>query len=122
MLEIAAQAHRALTAYDILERLAAQGLGAQPPVAYRASTSWSATASSHRIERLDAFVACTHPGEAHAPAFLICRALPARWPRRRCTARRTGLRRGGAATRASAIERTVVEAEGLCAGCREAAE
>jgi Fur family zinc uptake transcriptional regulator len=35
-LEILLQDHRALGAYDILDRLRAAGFGSQPPVAYRA--------------------------------------------------------------------------------------
>ena len=35
-LEILLEEHRAMGAYDVLERLAADGFGAQPPVAYRA--------------------------------------------------------------------------------------
>jgi zinc transport system ATP-binding protein len=36
VLEILSEAHRAMGAYEILDRLKAEGLGAQPPVAYRA--------------------------------------------------------------------------------------
>ena len=28
---------------------------------------------AHKIERLNAFVACLHPDDGHRPAFLICR-------------------------------------------------
>ena len=28
---------------------------------------------AHRISRLNAFMACTHPSESHSPAFFICR-------------------------------------------------
>ena len=36
VLEILLEAHRAMGAYDVLQRLAAEGFGNQPPVAYRA--------------------------------------------------------------------------------------
>ncbi len=35
-LEILLEGHRALGAYEVLERLSAEGFGHQPPVAYRA--------------------------------------------------------------------------------------
>ncbi|MDD7970437.1 Fur family transcriptional regulator [Roseinatronobacter sp. HJB301] len=71
-LEILLQAHGALGAYDVLEKLAADGFGAQPPVAYRALNFLVENGLAHRIRRLNAFTACTHPGHDHGAAFLIC--------------------------------------------------
>lgn len=73
VLELLVQEHRALGAYDILEVLAAEGLGQQPPVAYRALDFLVSSGLAHRIERLNAYTACAVPGQPHAPAFLICR-------------------------------------------------
>jgi len=72
-LEVLLQDHRALGAYDILEVLSAEGLGSQPPVAYRALNFLVEHGFAHRVDRLNAFVACLHADKAHAPAFLICR-------------------------------------------------
>ncbi len=77
VLEILLETHRAMGAYDVLGRLAAEGFGAQPPVAYRALDFLEEQGLAHRIRRLNAFTACMHPGEAHAPAFLICRSCDA---------------------------------------------
>jgi Fur family zinc uptake transcriptional regulator len=71
-LEILLEEHRAMGAYQVLERLAADGFGAQPPVAYRALEFLVENGLAHRIRRLNAFTACMHPGEAHAPVFFIC--------------------------------------------------
>ncbi|NNF70774.1 MAG: transcriptional repressor [Rhodobacteraceae bacterium] len=71
-LEILLEEHRAMGAYDVLERLSADGFGAQPPVAYRALEFLVEHGFAHRIRRLNAFTACAHPGDAHAPAFFIC--------------------------------------------------
>lgn len=71
-LEILLEEHRALGAYDVLERLAADGFGKQPPVAYRALEFLVEHGLAHKIRRLNAFAACLHPGEAHTPAFFIC--------------------------------------------------
>ena len=70
VLELLLQDHRALGAYDILEKLAAEGLGAQPPVAYRALDFLVKHGLAHRIERLNAYAACTRPDHDHVPAFL----------------------------------------------------
>ncbi len=72
VLEIMLEAHRALGAYDILERLRADGLGGQPPVVYRALDFLVAHGFVHRLERLNAFTACAHPSEDHEAMFLIC--------------------------------------------------
>lgn len=115
-LEILLEEHRALGAYDVLERLQHEGLGAQPPAAYRALDFLVANGFAHRIERLNAFVACTYPGEDHVPAFLICRqcqrvaetvSLPGK-----------GLIEAAAGEADFRVERILVEAEGLCIACQ----
>lgn len=115
-LEILLESHVALGAYELLKRLDTDGFGGQPPVAYRALDFLVAHGFAHRIERLNAFVACMRPGEGHDPAFMICRncrtvaeteASPAKGALGR-DAREIGFE----------IERTVLEAEGLCPKCR----
>ncbi|MCC5956423.1 MAG: transcriptional repressor [Natronohydrobacter sp.] len=71
-LEILLQSHGALGAYEILDRLNAEGFGSQPPVAYRALNFLVEHGLAHRIRRLNAFTACAHPGHDHRAAFLIC--------------------------------------------------
>ena len=61
--EILLEAHRAMGAYEVLERLAADGFGKQPPVVYRALDFLVEQGLVHRIRRLNAFAACMHPGE-----------------------------------------------------------
>ena len=108
--------HRALGAYDVLARLAAEGFGNQPPVAYRALEFLVEHGLAHRIQRLNAFTACTNPGEDHAPAFLICRicAAVAEAP---AAATRAALD-AAAGNLGFQIERATVEALGLCPACR----
>lgn len=118
VLEILLEEHRALGAYDVLNRLAAEGFGNQPPVAYRALDFLVEQGLAHRIRRLNAFAACMHPGEAHAPAFLICRACNAvaEAPGRPI---RAALDQAAAAM-GFAVERATVEALGLCPACQGA--
>ncbi len=71
-LEILLEDHRALGAYEVLDRLAGDGFGNQPPVAYRALDFLVENGLAHRIRRLNAFAACANPGETHVPAFFIC--------------------------------------------------
>lgn len=116
VLEILLEGHQAQGAYDILARLAQDGHPAQPPMAYRALDFLVSHGFAHRIERRNAYIACTHPDDAdHAPAFLICRACdhvaeaeagPVE-SQLDNTARAMGF----------AIERASVEVEGLCPNC-----
>jgi Fur family zinc uptake transcriptional regulator len=64
--------HRPLGAYAILEKLREQGQSAQPPVAYRALDFLIAQGLAHRIESLNAYVACINPTDCALPTFLIC--------------------------------------------------
>lgn len=116
-LEILLQEHRALGAYDILEFLREEGLGSQPPVAYRALDFLMENGFVHRIERLNAFVACLHPREDHAPAFLICTGCDSV---AEATAPNVQGAVDGAARKAGFdVSRVAVEVEGLCHACRE---
>ena len=115
VLEFLHEEHRALGAYDILQRLTKERPGAQPTVVYRALDFLLTHGFAHRVERLNAYVACAHPLEAHAPAFLVCRmcdaVAEASWS--------PSEGEFGKAARAAGfrIERTAVEAEGLCPDC-----
>ncbi len=117
VLEILLEEHRAMGAYDVLAILASEGLGSQPPVVYRALDFLDSHGFVHKIERLNAWLACSHPGDSHSPVFLICRdcgavaesAMPAH--DLRDAARNVGFK----------IETTVSEAEGLCPTCQKAA-
>lgn len=115
VLEFLLEDHRALGAYDVLERLVKEGHGSQPPVAYRALDFLVTQGFVHKIERLNAYIACAHPHDDHSPAFMICRlcgsvAEVASAPVKQLlgqAAQDAGFR----------IERTLIEAEGLCPKC-----
>lgn len=118
-LEILLESHRALGAYDVLERLSEGGFGNQPPVAYRALEFLEEQGLAHRIRRLNAFAACMHPGEAHSPAFFICRQckLVAEVPGEPVRA----AMEGAACDLGFVIERSTAEALGLCPTCQDEA-
>lgn len=117
VLEILLDRHQAMGAYEILDMLKDEGLGSQPPVAYRALDFLVQHGMAHRIEQINAYAACMHPGRDHAPAFLVCRNCKA------VSESEVALDRGllGDAARSSGfvIETTVIEARGLCPTCAE---
>ncbi|WP_050528531.1 transcriptional repressor [Pseudorhodobacter aquimaris] len=120
VLEILLQEHRALGAYAVLDRLRDDGFGSQPPVAYRALDFLVTHGLAHKIERLNAFIACAHPDEVHAPAFMICRLCDS-VAEAQSEPARSALAEAAKAT-GFKVERTVVEAEGVCPGCAQKAE
>ena len=74
VLETLSASERALTAYEILDRLREAGLGKEPPIVYRALDFLMARGLVHRVERLSAYVARASAANCHQPsAFLICR-------------------------------------------------
>ncbi|SFC01928.1 Fur family transcriptional regulator [Tropicimonas isoalkanivorans] len=119
-LEILLERHAAMGAYDVLKRLQDEGLGAQPPAAYRALDFLVQHGFAHRVEGLNAFVACTRPGEDHVPAFLICTSCNRVAEAATIPARR--LLETAAEAQGFAIAKVLVEAEGTCAACRERAQ
>ena len=115
VLEILLESHRAMGAYDVLERLAAEGFGKQPPVAYRALDFLVEQGFAHRVRRLNAYAACLSDKRDHSPAFLICRVCE-----KVAEAESAGLRKAiGALGDALdfAVERSTIELVGLCAAC-----
>lgn len=115
VLEFLLAKHRALGAYAILDLLREAGFKSQPPVAYRALEFLTEHGLVHKIERLNAFVACAHPAEEHSPAFMICRVCEAVAEAQSAPEKEP---LGDAASAAGfRIERTVVEAEGICPEC-----
>lgn len=102
-----------------MDKLRDEGLGSQPPVAYRALDFLVENGFAHKIEKLNAFVACGHSGEDHSPAFLICRG---------CNAiaedisgpKEIGIR-NAAKVAGFRVEKAVVEIEGLCPDCQRSA-
>lgn len=118
VLEILLDKHRAMRACDILDILRDEGLGTKPPEVYRALGFLTGLGVVHRIEQLNAFIACAWPEEAHAPVFLICRSCGAVTETRAETPRDAPghtVPQSGSST-----ERTQIEVEGLCPRCQSA--
>lgn len=118
VLELLATEHRAMGAYDLLDHLRAEGLGSQPPVIYRALDFLVTHGFAHKIERLNAFVACAHADADHSPAFLVCRDCDAVAEIRAQDAPR--LMRDAAAESGFAVDQVVIETMGTCPSCQAA--
>ncbi|KQQ79761.1 Fur family transcriptional regulator [Aureimonas sp. Leaf324] len=114
--DILEQADGPLSAYSILDALRDEGLRA-PPQVYRALEKLLETGLVHRLESLNAFVACAHPHAcAHAlTAFAICEKCGAvtEFADAAVEARLAGW----AGERGFVPKRTTVEIKGLCSAC-----
>ena len=73
VLEIIAANHAAIGAYDILGRLGGAGRSPAPVSVYRAVEFLQRHGLVHRVESLNAYVACVRAGGPHPAQFLICR-------------------------------------------------
>lgn len=120
VLEILLESHKALGAYDILARLSEEGLGSQPPIAYRALDFLVSNGFAHKLQRLNAFVACGDPDCNANPVFLICskcnRVAEADFGEGR------DILANAAHESGFEVERTVIEAEGTCPRCATSAQ
>ena len=116
-------AEKPLGAYDLLDALRAAGFRS-PLQVYRALDKLVDLGLVHRLESLNAFVACAHcdgkPADRHeSAAFTICSACG-----KVCEVNDKGLTRQLMQIAADAgflLERSTVELRGMCAECQAAA-
>lgn len=62
----------AVKAYDLLDRLRPDLGSPKPPTVYRALEFLSKHGLVHRVEALNAFIACDHEHAGHLAEFFIC--------------------------------------------------
>lgn len=118
--ELVWQSHNPVGAYDVLERLSSGARKAQPPTVYRALDFLLEQGLIHRIERLNAYIGCSVPGDEHAGQFLICRDCGAA---AELVDQRIDEAIGkGAKAAGFCIEHPTVELEGVCSPCRRSSQ
>ena len=69
-----AESHAATGAYEVIERMAQRGPRPSPITVYRALDFLLAHGLVHKIESLNAFVACNHAHDGAPAALLVCEA------------------------------------------------
>lgn len=123
VLEIIAASHRPMGAYDILDVLGEapgetsgkMGRKPAPPTVYRALEFLLREGFVHRIDTLNAYIACFAPERRHRTHFLLCTDCG-------CVAEIEDAALDRALERAAdaagfAVARETVEIAGLCAAC-----
>lgn len=104
-------------AYDLMADFGADGEAAKPPTVYRALEFLARVGLIHRIESLNAYVACRLGEERHAAGFLICDCCGAT---REIEPLAADAMRGAAAASGYVLTAVTVEAHGLCGDCATA--
>lgn len=129
VLELVWQSHQPIGAYAVLDAMqvnrrdnatAGRTSAVAPPTVYRALEFLLGQRLIHRIESLNAYIGCVHPGARHAAQFLICN---------RCGSAAeleseillTAID-SAAAQAGFAIERVAVEVAGQCPECQGAGD
>ena len=117
VLELLLQAGQPVKAYDLMADLGPDGEIAKPPTVYRALSFLARTGLAHRIESLNAFVACRLGEAPHAAGFLICDCCgaareidPAPSPQVQAAATAAGY----------VVSGLIIEVHGLCPDCAAA--
>ncbi len=117
VLEILLEEHKALGAYDILERLRTDCVADKPPVVYRALNFLVEQGFVHRVEKLNAYIACDQPNARHNPIFLICQTC------HHVAEQKSDLIEGLApaidADSGFQVQKLVFEAQGVCPSCQK---
>jgi Fur family zinc uptake transcriptional regulator len=113
VLELLLQAGQPVKAYDLIAAYA-EGAPAKPPTVYRALEFLSKQGFAHRIESLNAYVACRRGEDGHTAAFLICDCCGAT---REIASAASPIEILGEAA-GYALTGVTIEAHGLCADCR----
>jgi Fur family transcriptional regulator, zinc uptake regulator len=73
VLELIWESHKAVKAYELLDRIKPQQQAAKPATIYRALDFLIEQGLIHRIESLNAFVGCSCSGQQHEQLLLICK-------------------------------------------------
>ncbi len=108
--------HKPIGAYDILEKLSAEGKRAAPPTVYRALDFLIDAGLVHRLASLNAFIGCPDPERSHAGQFLICRDC--RSVTELDDAEIEAMVGGKAAELGFRAEHQVLEIDGICRRCQ----
>ena len=114
VLELLLKSAKPAKAYDLLSKLDGEG-AAKPPTIYRALDFLQDQGLAHKLESLNAYVACGHVNQTHSAVFLICNScqqaveLPSVTT---FTALKEETESAG-----FQLDRTVIEAKGLCRSC-----
>lgn len=116
VLELIWESHKAVKAYELLDRLKPLQQAAKPATIYRALDFLIEQGLIHRVESLNAFVGCRCSGHQHEQLLLICKhcqEVEERSAKKVMLALSQEIEQAGFLMHSKAIE-----VHGVCAKCR----
>jgi Fur family zinc uptake transcriptional regulator len=117
VLELLLEAGQPVKAYDLMAGVGPPGETAKPPTVYRALEFLTRAGLAHRIESLNAYMACRLGAAAHGAGFLICDCCGAAREIQPMTPSEV---QQAARDAGYVVTGITVEAHGLCADCAAA--
>jgi len=113
------EVNKPLSAYEILARLSRSGLRS-PPTVYRALDQLARRGLVHRLESINAFVACQHPGVCRrngssVSAFALCTSCGSVLEINASDLLKMAVKSGSHFF--ARVDKTVVELSGICRAC-----
>ena len=119
VLSLICQSHKPAGAYQLLADLSRlRGETAAPPTVYRALDFLVENGLAHKIDSMNAFVACYAAGKPHTGVFLICETCQnVQEINDRASADALGR---AASARGFETRRAIVELHGICSDCQAA--
>ena len=114
VLELLLRSGQPTKAYDLIAAFGSDGTAAKPPTVYRALDFLLRQGFVHRIESLNAYIACHLSERDHAAAFLICTCCGGTQEIEPFATERVN---GAAASAGYVLSTVIVEAKGLCPAC-----
>ncbi|MBM4153079.1 MAG: transcriptional repressor [Kiritimatiellaceae bacterium] len=115
ILEQVAASQHPVKAYDLIAA-SSGGKKPMPPLIYRALDFWTAHGFIHRIESLNAYTVCTHPGCGHECQIFICSQCGR--VSELCNDTAGQQVRQHAASQGFSVTQLRIEATGRCPDCR----
>jgi len=119
VLELIWQSHKAVKAYELLDRFKPLNSAAKPATIYRALDFLMAQGLVHRVESLNAFIGCRCSSHSHELLLLICKRcqeVEERTPVKVLNALSKELTQAGFTAHSKSIE-----IHGICRQCSELA-
>lgn len=115
VLELVWESHRAVKAYDLLDRIKPYEQAAKPATVYRALDFLMEQGLIHRVESLNAFIGCSCSESQHEQLLLICKQCQEVEERPALAVMEAVAREIKEA--GFVVHRKAIEIHGLCAQC-----
>lgn len=110
VLALLVEAGEPVKAYDLLDRMKSSDKSAKPPTVYRSLDFLMEVGLAHKVEALNAYIACAHCHDKSGAELYICKVCGD-------VSERHGIPEPQNAPDGFVTDRSVVEHYGICSNC-----